>query len=70
MLKKEIEGQLSTTAQKIVEVANSIPTAVPLIIIVTTGHGRFLGVSKRNVDVPQICKLTVGQPGEKNRYYF
>jgi hypothetical protein len=52
MLKKEIEGQLSTIAQKIVEVANSIPTAVPLKIIVTTDHGRFLGVSKRNVAVP------------------
>ena len=53
MLKKEIEGQLSTIAQKIVDVANSIPTAVPLKIIVTTDHGRFLGVSKRNVDVPE-----------------
>lgn len=53
MLKKEIEGQLSTIAQKIVDVANSIPTSVPLKIIVTTDHGRFLGVSKRNVDVPE-----------------
>jgi hypothetical protein len=53
MLKKEIEGQLSTIAQKIVDVANSIPTSVPLKIIVTTDHGRFLGVSKRNVEVPE-----------------
>jgi hypothetical protein len=52
MLKKEIEGQLSTIAQKIVDVANCIPTTIPLKIIVTTDHGRFLGVSKRNVAVP------------------
>lgn len=53
MLKKDVEGQLVTIAQKIIEIANSVPITIPLKIILTTDHGRFLGESKRNMLVPE-----------------
>lgn len=52
MLEHEIEGQLEAVAQKIVEVTHQVPSTIPLHILLTTDHGRLLGVSKRCVDVP------------------
>ena len=53
MLKTEVEGELSTIAQKINDIVEKLNPTIPLKIIITTDHGRFLGVSKRIVDVPQ-----------------
>ncbi|MBN2258342.1 MAG: hypothetical protein JW704_11045 [Anaerolineaceae bacterium] len=53
MLKTEVEGELSTIAKKINDVVEKLIPAIPLKIIITTDHGRFLGVSNRIVDVPQ-----------------
>lgn len=53
MLKTEVEGELSTIAQKINDIVEKVIPTIPLKIIITTDHGRFLGVSNRIVDVPQ-----------------
>jgi hypothetical protein len=52
MLKKDVEGELSTIAQKIIEIVENVVPTVPLRIIITTDHGRFLGMSKRTVGIP------------------
>ena len=53
MLKTEVEGELSTIAKKINDIVEKLIPTIPLKIIITTDHGRFLGVSKRIVDIPQ-----------------
>ena len=53
MLKKDVEGELSTIAQKIIEIVEMLSITVPLRIIITTDHGRFLGTSERTVEVPE-----------------
>lgn len=53
MLKTEVEGELSTIAQKISDIVEKLIPSIPLKIIITTDHGRFIGVSKRIVDIPQ-----------------
>lgn len=52
MLRKDVEGSLSTIATKILEVVDNVSITQPLRIIITTDHGRFLGTSKRDVDIP------------------
>jgi len=52
-LRKNIEGELSSIAGKIVEIAEKIQFSIPLQIVVSTDHGRFLGVSERTVDTPE-----------------
>jgi hypothetical protein len=53
MLKNDVEGELSTIAQKITEIVEKVAPTVPLRIIITTDHGRFLGISKRTVKIPE-----------------
>ncbi len=53
MLKKDVEGELSTIAQKIMEIAEKVASNIPLRIIITTDHGRFLGTSMRTVAIPE-----------------
>ncbi|MEN6291704.1 MAG: hypothetical protein ABFD07_06780 [Methanobacterium sp.] len=43
---------MSTIATKILEVVDNVSITQPLRIIITTDHGRFLGTSKRDVDIP------------------
>jgi hypothetical protein len=52
MLRKDVEGSLLTIAAKILDVVNNVSVTQPLRIIITTDHGRFLGTSKRDVDIP------------------
>lgn len=52
MLEHEIEGQLEAVAQKIVEVVQQVPPTIPLHLLLTTDHGRLLGVSRRCLAVP------------------
>lgn len=52
MLEREVEGQLQTVADKVVEVVNQLSGNVPLRIIVTSDHGRLLATASRNVRVP------------------
>jgi hypothetical protein len=52
MLIKEVEGELATIAQKIAEIIENVPPSIPLRLIITTDHGRFLGTSKRTVKIP------------------
>lgn len=49
----EIEGQLTTQVKKILDVIDQIPLSVDVNLFVTTDHGRYLGVSKRVVAVPE-----------------
>lgn len=51
-LKAEVEGELSKTAQKILDIAKKLPMEIPLRITITTDHGRFLGMSERKISVP------------------
>lgn len=53
MLTEEIEGELSTIAQKVIDVAEKVSSKIPLRIVITTDHGRYLGESKRTVDIPE-----------------
>jgi len=53
MLKSEIEGELNTIAQKLIDIANKVNPAIPLRIIITTDHGRFLGISRRDIGIPE-----------------
>lgn len=52
MLRKDVEGSLSTIAAKILDVVNNVSVTQPLRIIITTDHGRFLGTSIRDIDIP------------------
>lgn len=52
MLRKDVEGSLSTIGTKILDVVDNVSVTQPLRIIITTDHGRFLGTSKRDVDIP------------------
>lgn len=52
MLRKDIEGSLSTIAAKILDVVNSVSVTQPLRIIITTDHGRFFGTSIRDINIP------------------
>jgi len=49
----EIEGQLATQVKKILDVIDQVPLSVDVNIFITTDHGRYLGVSKRVVAVPE-----------------
>ena len=51
-LKTDILGLLNTMAQKIIDVSENVASSVPLRIIMTTDHGRFLGESGRNIEAP------------------
>ncbi len=51
-LKAEVEGELSKIAQKILDIVENVAPTIPLRITITTDHGRFLGISKRTVVVP------------------
>ena len=53
LLQKDVEGELSTISQKIIEIVETLPITVPLRIIITTDHGRFIGTSLRTVEVPE-----------------
>ncbi len=52
LLKTEVEGELTTIAQKILDVTESLSLKTKLRITITTDHGRFLGMSKRIMDIP------------------
>lgn len=51
-LKTDVQGQLKTIAQKIIEISDSVNSTIPLRIIITTDHGRILSESKRYIEVP------------------
>lgn len=51
-LKTDIQGQLNTIAQKIIDIVENVASSIPLQVILTTDHGRFLGSSTRSVHTP------------------
>lgn len=51
-LKFDVKGSLSSAADKIHEIIQSIPNNVKFKIIITTDHGRMLGESKYCIPVP------------------
>jgi hypothetical protein len=51
-LKTEIEGQLKTQAKKILDVIEQIPLSADVKLFISTDHGRYLGMSKREIPIP------------------
>lgn len=52
MLNERVKGELSKIAREIIAIEGDLPEDMPLRIIITTDHGRFLGPCKRSVEVP------------------
>ncbi len=51
-LEREIEGQLDTIAHKVADIVEKLSPYIPLQLVLTTDHGRLLGVSQRRVPIP------------------
>ena len=52
MLFQDVQSELNGITQKIVDIINQVSTSVPLRIILTSDHGRFVGTSERTIPVP------------------
>lgn len=53
MVRRNVLGVLTTMAHTIVSIAQAIPRALQLRIMLTTDHGRMLGAGTRAVTVPE-----------------
>lgn len=51
-LQDEVAGQLNTVAGKIADIVNRLSNQIALRVVLTSDHGRLLGISQRSVPVP------------------
>ncbi len=52
MLFQDVQSELGGIVQKIVDIINQVSISVSLRIILTSDHGRFVGMSERTLPVP------------------
>jgi len=49
---RKVEAELESSAKMISDIVEQVPADVPLQLLITTDHGRLIGVSKRNISIP------------------
>ncbi len=49
---RKVEAEIESFAKIIQDIVEQVPSEVPLQIIITTDHGRLIGVSKRSISIP------------------
>jgi hypothetical protein len=55
-LKNDIEARLKAIAKNIAELVDAVDAALPLRIVITSDHGRLLGMAERTLVVPPAMK--------------
>lgn len=51
-LMRKVESEIDSSAKTVQDIVEQVPSEIPLQIVITTDHGRIIGISKRKIPVP------------------